>query len=207
MNLVGLDVETTGLYPSAHRIVQIALVTYEVISPLRHEFVSDNDERCCHGIDAQNICYLEKVEHLPIVKEIEAWSSLVNPGILIPASATKVHSITDETVRDAPSFLDIADEVFKRLDGQNVCGYNVSFDLSFLYEEFKRLDRAHPGIARIYDSLLVFRRNEHRTLSKAVKFYLNEDHTGAHEAEADARASVRVLAAQSQRYGRTLEEL
>jgi len=51
---------------------------------------------------------------------------------------------------------------------------------------------------------------EQRTLSAAVKFYCGKDHSGAHDAEADVRATVAVLESQLERYAElsgTVDEL
>jgi DNA polymerase III subunit epsilon len=114
-------------------------------------------------------------------------------------------------VKDAPTFESLADQIaeFFTLDGEavDVCGYNVSFDLGFLCQEYNRAGKTAPAYGRIYDPLLLFRKWERRNLSNAVRFYLNEEHEQAHDALADARAALRILMAQKERYGVALEEL
>src|SRR5690606_5179196 len=50
--------------------------------------------------------------------------------------------ITNEMVRGAPSFADIADEVFERIEGSLFIAHNARFDYGFLKNEFKRLEHA-----------------------------------------------------------------
>lgn len=64
------------------------------------------------------------------------FSSLINPEIGVPRSITGLTGINDGMVADAPSFADIADELFEILDGAIFIAHNVRFDYSFLKAEF-----------------------------------------------------------------------
>ena len=70
------------------------------------------------------------------------WSSLVDPGESIPPLIQGFTGITNEMVRGAPRFADIADEVFARIEGSLFIAHNARFDYGFLKNEFKRLERA-----------------------------------------------------------------
>jgi DNA polymerase-3 subunit epsilon len=69
---------------------------------------------------------------------VDEWSSLVNPGIPIPAEIQWLTGITNDMVRAAPSFADIAQAVFDRLDGAIFVAHNACFDYGFLRAEFNR---------------------------------------------------------------------
>jgi DNA polymerase-3 subunit epsilon len=58
--------------------------------------------------------------------------SLVQPRRRIPRDATAIHGITDADVRDAPSWIDLYDEVRRVLDGRRIVVYNVTFDKQML---------------------------------------------------------------------------
>ncbi len=70
------------------------------------------------------------------------WSTLVDPGASIPPMIQGFTGITNDMVRGAPSFADIADEVFSRIEGSVFVAHNARFDYGFLKNEFKRLERA-----------------------------------------------------------------
>ena len=74
---------------------------------------------------------------------VEAWSSLINPGMPIPADATAVHGITDAMVSDAPTMADVLPEVQRRIDASvATLGYNVfSYDEPILLAEGVRFTR------------------------------------------------------------------
>ncbi len=73
------------------------------------------------------------------------WSTLVNPGTPIPRTIQHFTGITDEMVRGAPFFEDIADEVLERLTGRIFVAHNARFDHGFLRRELGRAGRKLPG--------------------------------------------------------------
>ena len=69
---------------------------------------------------------------------VSRWSTLVNPGQSIPPFIQSLTGITDDMVRDAPSFASLAAELFERLEGRLFVAHNASFDRGFLRGEFQR---------------------------------------------------------------------
>jgi len=67
------------------------------------------------------------------------WSSLVNPGIPIPGNIQRFTGITDDMVRRAPSFADLAQQVSALLRDRLFVAHNARFDHGFLRNEFARL--------------------------------------------------------------------
>ena len=147
------------------------------------------------------IIELAAVKLMPDGTEIsKCW--LMNPGVKIPPETTKIHGITDEIVKDCPTFADKADEIFAFFEGCDLSGFNADrFDIPCLEEEFARVGKNFaPSSRRHVDVQRIYHRMEPRDLSAAVRFYLGRDHTGAHGAEADARATLEVLKAQMEKY-------
>ena len=127
---------------------------------------------------------------------------LINPGMPIPKQSSDVHGITDEMVKDAPAFKEVAHELKQMLDGCDIAGYNSNrFDIPLLVEEFLRADVDFDMKGRrLVDVQNIFHKMEQRTLSAAYKFYCNKVLEGAHSAEIDATATHEILIAQLQRY-------
>src|SRR3569833_2080671 len=69
------------------------------------------------------------------------WSTLVNPGVPIPPSIQHFTGITDEMVRHAPFFEDIAADLAARFEGRLFVAHNARFDFGFLRQEFRRTGR------------------------------------------------------------------
>ena len=127
---------------------------------------------------------------------------LVNPQMPIPRQSSDVHGITDEMVKDAPAFKEVAHELKQMLDGCDIAGYNSNrFDIPMLVEEFLRADVDFEMKGRrLLDVQNIFHKMEQRTLGAAYKFYCNKNLDGAHSAEVDASATHEILIAQLERY-------
>lgn len=146
----------------------------------------------------------------------DKYQSLVNPTVPIPADATAVHGITDDMVKDAPTFRQIAPRLIKAFQNADFCGFNlVRFDLPLVREEFKRAGistEVSDGVAPpcILDAYVLWVKQETRTLSDAVRRFLKREHAGAHDALADVEATLEVVQAQLAEWAdlpRTVAEL
>ena len=137
---------------------------------------------------------------------------LINPEMPIPKSASDIHGITDEMVKDAPTFKSVANEIKQFIEGADLAGYNSNrFDIPMLNEEFLRAGVSVDVESRkLLDVQKVFHMMEQRTLTAAYKFYCQKNLEDAHSAEADAVATWEVLEAQLLKYpqiGNTVEAI
>lgn len=126
----------------------------------------------------------------------------LNPTIPISPSATDSHGITDDDVKDCPTFKQVARSLITFIGDADLAGYNCkNFDIPLLVEEFLRvgIDFPHPE-SKVIDVSNIFKKMEERTLSAAYKFYCRKDLENAHSAEADILATVEILDAQLDRY-------
>ncbi|MGZ8540251.1 MAG: exonuclease domain-containing protein [Chitinophagaceae bacterium] len=149
----------------------------------------------------------DRIVEIAIVKVLPDGSrsvkrKLINPEMPIPKTASDVHGITDDMVKDAPTFRQVANELKQVLDGCDIAGYNSNrFDIPLLMEEFMRVQVEFDMKGRkLVDVQKIFHLMEQRTLSAAYKFYCNKNLDGAHSAEADATATFEILEAQTIRY-------
>lgn len=67
------------------------------------------------------------------------WEALINPEIPIPKHITNLTGITNEMVKNAPKFEDIAGDLFSHLEGMVMTAHNSRFDYGFLKTEYKRM--------------------------------------------------------------------
>lgn len=132
----------------------------------------------------------------------ESKTKRINPEMPIPPQSTQIHGITDEDVKDAPTFKAIAKSLAAQLEGCDLAGYNSNrFDIPLLAEEFLRAGVDIDLMKRKFvDVQTIFHKKEQRTLAAAVKFYCDIDLENAHSAEADTKATYEVLKAQLDRY-------
>ena len=165
------------------------------------------------GVNISN----DRIVEIAIVKILtdgtrQVKRKLINPQIPIPAGASDVHGITDEMVKDAPSFKQVANEIKQFIENCDLGGYNSNrFDIPMLIEEFSRAGLEFSTDNRkMVDAQKIFHQTEQRTLSAAYKFYCNKNLDGAHSAEVDAQATWEILEAQIERYpniGTTVESI
>ena len=155
------------------------------------------------GVDASKdrIVEVSMIKIMPDGEEICKKRKL-NPGMHIPEEATAIHGITDEDVKDCPTFAQVAKSLAQFLQGCDFGGFNSNrFDLPLLVEEFMRAGvEVDFKRRRFIDVQNIFHKKEQRTLVAAYKFYCDKDLTDAHSAEADTRATYEVLQAQLDRY-------
>ncbi len=155
------------------------------------------------GIDVVNDRIVE-ISYLKIQPDgREAVRTMrINPTIPIDPKATEIHGISDNDVKNAPTFNEVAQTLANTFEGCDIAGFNSNkFDLPMLAEEFLR-----SGIdfdlkkRKFIDVQVIFHKMEQRTLSAAYKFYCEKDLENAHSAEADTRATYEILEAQLERY-------
>lgn len=80
----------------------------------------------------------------------------VNPQREIEAEAIAVHGITNDFLKDKPFFGSIAEELLEFIRGAELIIHNAPFDVGFLNNEFRLLNRGWPPVAeicRILDTL------------------------------------------------------
>lgn len=70
---------------------------------------------------------------------IESYTTLINPERAIPFQISQLTGITDEMVRDAPRFPEVARRIVEITEGKVFVAHNVRFDYSFLKAEFGSL--------------------------------------------------------------------
>ena len=151
------------------------------------------------GLDLVNdrIIQLSYIKVFPDGKE-ERGNILINPERPIPSLISQLTGITDDDVKDKPTFKAIAHELNNKFKGCDFAGFNSNhFDIPLLAEEFIRagidFDFSH---CRLIDVQTIFHKMERRYLAAAYKFYCGrkmEEDFEAHRADQDTEATYRVL--------------
>ncbi len=170
--LVFFDLETTGLDPANDHIVEMCFIK---VYPNGN---SDTKTMRVRPVD------------------------LTGNTIHIPEVTTAVHGISDEDVKDCPTFKEVAPEIHEFVTGCDFAGFNSNrLDVPMLIEEFLRAGiNIDLSKHKFIDVQNIFHKMERRTLIAAYKFYCAKDLTAAHSACADTQATLEVLEAQLDRY-------
>lgn len=132
----------------------------------------------------------------------EVKTRRINPEMHIPEDATAVHHITDEDVKDAPTFKRISKSLAGFFEGCDIAGFNSTrFDIPMLCIEFKKAG-VDFDISRhkLVDVQTIYHKKEPRNLSAAYRFYCEKELEDAHSSQADIQATYEVLMAQLDKY-------
>ena len=153
------------------------------------------------NLSSDRIVEIAIVKVLP-TQERQVKRKLINPEMTIPKASSDIHGITDEMVKDAPTFKQAGNEIKQYLENCDLGGYNSNrFDIPMLMEEFLRAGMdVDLTDRRMIDVQHIFYSMEPRTLTAAYKFYCQKELVDAHSAEADVQATIDVLLAQLKRY-------
>ena len=126
---------------------------------------------------------------------VDTFQSKVNPQQPIPDAITKLTGISDDDVKNAPKFSDIAGEVYARLANTVFVAHNVDFDFPFLNQELIR--SGYPelelkAVDTVSLSQIIFPYAKGYRLRDLTR-YLNIEHLDPHSADSDAIATGHLL--------------
>jgi DNA polymerase-3 subunit epsilon len=150
------------------------------------------------------IIQISYIKVYPDGKE-ERDNKLINPEEPIPPFITQLTGVTDDDVKDQPTFKEIAPKLAETFTGCDFAGFNSNgYDIPLLAEEFLRAGVDFDfAKCRMIDAMNIFRKMERRNLASAYKFYCGrkmEDDFEAHRADQDTEATYRVLMGELDKY-------
>ncbi|MGM9704363.1 MAG: exonuclease domain-containing protein [Prevotella sp.] len=164
------------------------------------------------GLDLvhDRIIQISYIKVFPDGKE-ERENIFVNPGKAIPADVTALTGISDEDVKDSPTFKEISASLNEKFKNCDFAGFNSNhFDIPMLAEEFLRSEIDFDfSRCNLIDAQTIFHKMERRNLAAAYKFYCGrkmEDDFEAHRADQDTEATYRVLMGELDRYNPETQE-
>jgi DNA polymerase III subunit epsilon len=103
----------------------------------------------------------------------EEYSRLVNPEMVIADENAAIHGVTNEMVKNEPTFAQLAPEILAFIGDADLAGYNSNkFDIPVLSEELLRTGNDFDlSNRRFVDVQNIFHKMEQRTLAAAYQFY------------------------------------
>ncbi|MCW0953297.1 exonuclease domain-containing protein [Weissella ceti] len=121
-------------------------------------------------------------------KIINQYSTLINPGMVIPRHVVQLTGIDSAMVKSAPAFEDVAHMIHAMLQGTVFVAHNVNFDWPFLNAEFERVGLT-PLTGQAIDTVTLSQMlyptaPGYRLIDMAQ--YLGIDHLNPHKADSDA---------------------
>jgi DNA polymerase-3 subunit alpha (Gram-positive type) len=126
----------------------------------------------------------------------DEYQTLVNPETPIPPFITGLTRITDEMVRDAPRFADIAHEFLSFIGDSILVAHNSGFDMRFLNSEIGRVypdyRMANPCLCTVLLSRKLLPNILNHKLKTVAEHY-SIDLVNHHRAAADAYATAHIF--------------
>jgi DNA polymerase-3 subunit epsilon len=99
---------------------------------------------------------IELINNFPTGKTLHLY---INPGDRkVHPDALAVHGITDEFLKDKPSFADVVHQIIEFFDGARWIAHNATFDMGFVNAELERLGLPPVEMDRVVDTLALARR-------------------------------------------------
>ncbi len=126
---------------------------------------------------------------------VSTFQSLINPHQSISQSASKIHGISNEMVKNAPSASEILPLLMDFMDGSVLIAHNASFDVKMLSSEMERTNLPRPSqpvICTVKLAKSVFAGLENFRLTTLVK-HLKIDCERLHRGLDDALAAMEVF--------------
>jgi DNA polymerase-3 subunit epsilon len=180
-----LDTETTGFSPERDRVIEICAAWVDLATG-------------AFEVDAET--------GKPCVR-----ASLINPGIAIPAAATKIHGIRNADVKASPRFDQVWPAVLSFIGDGPVLAHNASFDVRMLHAEAARTAIRTPHRVTVFCSKklakAVLPKGHALSLESVAKALGVPQRAGAHRAVADVETTGAVVARLCARGGKDLREL
>ena len=63
---------------------------------------------------------------------VEEYATLINPECYIPPFITQLTGITNDMVKDAPKFYEVARKIIDMTEGRKFVAHNATFDYNFI---------------------------------------------------------------------------
>jgi DNA polymerase-3 subunit epsilon len=115
--------------------------------------------------------------------------------VLVSQGAYEIHGISSKDLENEPQFSEKAKEIIEFIGDSDLGGYNILvFDMPMLFEELFRCKILFDWKKyRILDSYRIWTHYEPRTLTGAVKKFLNKNIENAHQAKADVQQTADIF--------------
>ena len=107
--------------------------------------------------DGDRILEIACIETKDLIPTQKIFHKLINPERKVSQEAFKVHGFSNEFLQDKQKFKEIAEELLEFIDGKKLIIHNAPFDIGFLNNELKKINRKIIDIKKVDDTLSLAR--------------------------------------------------
>ena len=107
--------------------------------------------------DGDRILEIACIETKDLIPTKKIFHKLINPERKVSQEAFKVHGFSNEFLQDKQKFKEIAEELLEFIDGKKLIIHNAPFDIGFLNNELKKINRKIIDIKKVDDTLSLAR--------------------------------------------------
>ncbi|MGC8866743.1 MAG: 3'-5' exonuclease [Elusimicrobiales bacterium] len=170
------------------------------------------------GLDPNKdrICEIAYIEMIGIKNDVKSFSTLVNPAIDIPSNITEICGISNDDVKNAPFFKDIAAKIIGDFYNSILVGHNILFDFSFIDSEIKRLGLKFPCV-KLVDTVTLSKRfqpfthtpnHKLKNIARSINLISDNWHRAANDVEITKQIFTYFMTKLIKDYGiKTVDEL
>ncbi len=127
---------------------------------------------------------------------LKSCEDLINPGIAIPINTIEIHHITNEMVLNKPKIDSVINHYLEFIGKHIIVGHGVTFDISILNSEAKRLNiNTQLEKLKYVDTLRLARlygESPSNSL-QSLRKHFNIQSNGAHRALSDVHVNIEVF--------------
>ena len=107
--------------------------------------------------DGDRILEIACIETKDLIPTKKIFHKLINPERKVSQEAFKVHGFSNDFLKDKQKFKEIAEELLEFIDGKKLIIHNAPFDIGFLNNELKKINKKALDIKKVEDTLSLAR--------------------------------------------------
>ena len=122
-----------------------------------NEIFLDTETTGLSSKDGDRILEIACIETKDLIPTNKIFHKLINPERKVSQEAFKVHGFSNDFLQDKQKFKEIADELLEFIDGKKLIIHNAPFDIGFLNNELKKINKKVLDIKKVNDTLSLAR--------------------------------------------------
>jgi DNA polymerase III subunit epsilon len=154
------------------------------------EIVLDTETTGLDPLQGHRLVEIGCIELVNRIPSGQTFHTYLNPQRGMPAEAHAIHGLSDEFLKEKPTFAQVAASLLAFLGDAPLVIHNAAFDIGFLNAELERVGQPVFPRERMIDTLLIARRKHpgasNRLDDLCARYAIDNSHRTKHGALLDA---------------------